>query len=188
MDRLELKAREEGRPSKIVGHAAVFDSVAGPAWFREKIAPGAFAQSIKDDDVRALLNHDPNMILGRTRAGTLSLREDDKGLYMEIDPPDTQLGRDLMVSIGRGDISHASFAFQTVEEEIEDTDDGEVRIIKRAKLYDVSPVTYPFYEVTDVSLRGMEAVRLRKEKAEKDQAQKHKIANRRRRLKLQHRQ
>ena len=148
---VEQRKETEGRT--IVGHAAVFNTIDGPDWFREQIEPGAFADSIKQDDVRALLNHDSNLLLGRNTAGTLRLSEDEVGLRMEIDVPDTTVGNDLLKSIERGDISQASFAFQTIDEDLETKDGEDVRTIRKAKLYDVSPVTYPFYEATDISLR-----------------------------------
>lgn len=149
-----IETRDDGKPKKIVGHAGVFGVEDGPSWFREKIERGAFVDSIKVDDIRALFNHNPDYILGRTSSGTLRLKEDDKGLWMEIDPPDTSISRDLMVSIQRGDITQASFAFQTIEAGWETINATEVRVLKRVRLYDVSPVTYAFYEATDVSLRS----------------------------------
>lgn len=151
---IEDRQTDGGR--RIVGHAAVFNKVDGPPWFRERIAKGAFKDSLKEDDVRALFNHDPSVVLGRNKAGTLTLKEDNDGLWMEIDPPDTQAARDLLTSIGRGDITQASFAFRTVDDKVETVDGEEVRTIKKVKLYDVSPVTYPFYEATDVALRQQE--------------------------------
>lgn len=145
--------KREDEARKIVGHAAVFNKIDGPEWFREQIAPGAFADSIKDDDVRALFNHDPNFVLGRNRAGTLELREDKTGLHMEIDCPNTQVARDLLTSIERGDVDQASFAFQAIDAAWDTVDGEEVRTLKKVRLFDVSPVTFPFYEATDVSLR-----------------------------------
>lgn len=155
---LELRADGEQK-QKIVGHAAVFDVIGDGGWFREKIAPGAFAKSILADDVRALINHDKNLVLGRNKAGTLALSEDDKGLLSEIDPPDTQYARDLAVSIGRGDITQMSFGFEIVAEERIKGGKNELDlfVIREAKLWDVSPVTFPFYTQTDVSLHSREA-------------------------------
>jgi HK97 family phage prohead protease len=156
IDKFQIEDRQDGEIKKktIVGHAAVFNIVDGPSWFREKIDPGAFAETIGQDDIRALFNHDKNLVLGRNKAGTLRLKEDDRGLWMEIDIPNTQLGQDLLVSVDRGDVSQASFAFSALDDAIETINGEEVRTLKRVKLWDVSPVTYPFYEATDIGLRS----------------------------------
>ena len=154
--KFEIEVRDDDVPS-ISGHAAVFNEEADIGWgFREKIAPGAFRDSIKSDDVRALFNHDPNHVLGRNKAGTLKLHEDSKGLAIEIVPPDTQFSRDLMTSIKRGDIDQMSFGFQTVAEEWREGEDGEpdLRTLKEVRLFDVSPVTFPAYTGTDVAVRS----------------------------------
>lgn len=155
----ELRAATEDNVRKIVGHAAVFDIEGDGGWFRERIAPGAFAETIERDDIRALFNHDPNIVLGRNKAGTLRLREDDRGLWIEILPPDTQAARDLMISIERGDVSQQSFGFVTLDDAWErDLDGGkDLRVLKKVRLFDVSPVTFPFYGDTDVALRSHEA-------------------------------
>lgn len=154
---LEVRAAAD-TPARLVGYAAVFnrDAVIG-GFFRERIAPGAFATAIKEDDVRALFNHDPNIVLGRTTSGTLRLAEDETGLQYDVEPPDTQLARDLMVSIGRGDVSQSSFGFQVVREEWsnpESRTELPTRTILEARLFDVSPVTYPAYEETTAEARA----------------------------------
>lgn len=154
----DLRAvRAEGKPAMISGHAAVFNSATDLGWFREQIRPGAFADSIKADDVRALFNHDPNIVLGRNTAGTLRLGEDDKGLAIEIDPPDTQQARDLIVSMERGDVTQMSFGFFTEKEEWDESDrTSPLRTLIKVRLFDVSPVTYPAYPDTDVSVRSLD--------------------------------
>lgn len=157
---LTIETREENQSRAIVGHAAVFDTIGDGGWFREKIAPGAFKSSLKKDDVRALFNHDPNFVLGRNKAGTLSMKEDDKGLWVEIDPPDTQYARDLMTSIERGDINQMSFAFEIIKESRENSEsktEPPTFTLEEVKLWDVSPVTYPFYKETDVSVNSRSA-------------------------------
>ena len=145
-------------PKMIVGHAAVFNRVAELGWFREQIAPGAFADAIGRDDVRALMNHDPNLVLGRNRAKTLRMTEDARGLAVEIDPPDTSYAQDLMVSIQRGDISQMSFGFQAVKDSWDRSDpENPLRTLMQVRLFDVSPVTFPAYADTDVAARSMEA-------------------------------
>lgn len=166
---------EGGQSPKIIGYAAKFNSLSEEMWgFREQIAPGAFTDAIKNSDVRALFNHDPNMILGRNKAGTLALFEDSVGLRYEITPPDTQTAKDIVESIRRGDISQSSFGFSMRGggvQEWEDHDDGtSTRTIKKvAQLYDVSPVTYPAYPDTESGLRSAEQV-FRDYKAETTEA------------------
>lgn len=159
LEELRIKNLEEKR--YIEGHAAVFDSwsetLGGIFPFKEKVRKGAFSQTIEKDDIRALFNHDPNYVLGRNKAGTLELKEDETGLYVRIIPPDTQAARDLITSIERGDINQMSFGF-TVEEEKWDTVEGiDVRELRKVKLFDVSPVTFPAYPSTDVGVRAMES-------------------------------
>lgn len=182
-------SREEGQQPTISGHAAVFNQEANiGGMFREVVAPGAFRDAVGRDDVRALFNHDPNQVLGRTKAGTLKLSEDSAGLRYEILPPDTQVGRDLVVSIDRGDVSQSSFGFRVVQEEWDDSDDMPLRTIMAAELFDVSPVTYPAYEGTDVGVRAeqdaapaLRVLKRRKESADKVKAE---AAARARKLRL----
>lgn len=155
---VELRVSDEGDAPKIVGHAAVFDELSEPIGFtfpfRERIQRGAFRQSIGEDDVRALWNHNPDWVLGRNRAGTLRMREDDKGLAVEIDPPDTQWARDLLTSIRRGDVNQMSFGFQVIDDDWA-TENGEsIRTLKKVRLFDVSVVTYPAYPQTDAAVRS----------------------------------
>jgi HK97 family phage prohead protease len=152
---LRAIAPEAGVRAKIAGHAAVFNSLSEELWgFRERIVPGAFAPALGKSDIRALLNHDPNFVLGRTKNGTLRVHEDETGLAVEIDPPETAWADDLLVSIGRGDISQMSFAFRVGEESWETVDGANIRtILSFDEVFDVSPVTYPAYPETDVSLR-----------------------------------
>ena len=153
----DIEVRSEDDKPKIKGHAAVFDKLSEDlGGFREKIAPGAFAKTIKKSDIRALFNHDPNYVLGRNTAGTLILEEDEKGLAIEIDPPDTSFARDLMVSIGRRDITQMSFAFKTIKDSWENQDKKEsIRTLEEVDLFDVSPVAYPAYPQTDVKVRSI---------------------------------
>lgn len=155
---VEVRVSDDGEAPKIVGHAAVFDELSEPLGFmypfREKIKRGAFRESIGVDDVRALWNHNPDWVLGRNKAGTLRMREDDRGLAVEIDPPDTQWARDLLTSIRRGDVNQMSFGFQVIDDDWS-TENGEsVRTLKKVRLFDVSVVTYPAYPQTDVAVRS----------------------------------
>lgn len=152
---LEIRASSEAGRS-IVGHAAVFNITADiGGWFKERINPGAFTESIAQDDVRALFNHDPNIVLGRNKANTLRLSEDETGLAIDIDLPDTQAARDLTVSMERGDISQMSISFEVLDASWDTIDGEEVRVLKRVKLWDVSPVTFPAYVETDAQVRGI---------------------------------
>lgn len=179
MERRTIPAefRVEGDEApKIVGYAAKFDSDSEEMWgFVERIAKGAFTEALKSSDVRALFNHNPDIILGRNRSGTLKLFEDDIGLRYEITPPATQTAKDIIESIRRGDISQSSFAFSLrgsgIQEWEERPDGTTIRTIKRvAELFDVSPVTYPAYTDTESGLRSAEQVfkDYQAEKREKD--------------------
>lgn len=157
----ELRIRnEESGKRMIEGHAAVFDSwsetLGGMFPFKEIVRQGAFAASIQKDDIRALFNHDPNYVLGRNKAGTLELVEDDVGLRVRILPPDTSWARDLQTSIDRGDISQMSIGFVVEEDEWSTANGIDTRELKRVQLFDVSPVTYPAYTATDVGVRAMQ--------------------------------
>jgi HK97 family phage prohead protease len=158
LDGLAVEERD-GQPRRIVGHAAVFNQLSEDlGGFREKIAPGAFADALVRDDVRALWNHDSNFVLGRQRAGTLRLREDDQGLAVEIDPPDATWARDLLVSMARGDVTQMSFGFSVEKggQKWDRADEGDIRTITRVRLYEVSPVTFPAYPQTDAAVRSLE--------------------------------
>ena len=156
MGEFEVREGTADTPPLLIGHAAVFDTPADLGYFTEKVARGAFTRAITEDDVRALWNHDPNYILGRNKAGTLKLSEDNRGLAVEINPPDTQFARDLMTSMKRGDVSQMSFGFSVRSHQIDrDTEGNITRTLKDVKLYDVSPVTYPAYTQTDVAVRSI---------------------------------
>lgn len=160
LDGVSCEKRDNG-PTVLKGHAAVFDSLSEDlGGFRERIAPGAFTEAIQTDDVRALLNHDPNILLGRNRSKTLRLAEDAHGLAIEIDLPDTQAARDLSVLIGRGDLTQMSFGFSVRpggQEWAKDDNGTAIRTLKKVRLYDVSPVTFPAYPATDVAVRDWKA-------------------------------
>jgi len=142
-------------PRALEGYAAVFNMPAQitPVW-AEIIAPGAFTRAIRErQDVRCLFNHDTNIVLGRTKSGTLSLSEDTKGLAFRCELPDSQTARELHESIKRGDISECSFAFRAVDEKW--TEGGKTRELRDLDLFDVSPVVYPAYEGTAVQARQL---------------------------------
>jgi len=144
--KLEKRMDGESTEQVVVGHAAVFDQLSEDlGGFKERIHKNAF-DDVLDNDVRAFFNHDPNHLLARVSSGTLKLSIDEKGLKYEFSVPDTSSGRDLLVSMERGDISQSSFAF-TIQDDSWDKENGrDIRTINKVKrLYDVSPVSIPAY-------------------------------------------
>jgi HK97 family phage prohead protease len=144
--KVETRVSKKGKRNIIEGHAAVFNELSEDlGGFREKINPGAF-DDVLDNDVRAFFNHDPNFLLARTSSGTLKLSTDKRGLKYSFDVPDTTAGRDLLVSMKRGDITQSSFAFQVESDSWNTTSKGEIRTIEKvSRLFDVSPVSIPAY-------------------------------------------
>jgi HK97 family phage prohead protease len=126
--------------------------------YEEIISRGAAKESLANDDVRAVWNHNYDIVLGRSSAGTLTLEEKEDGVHVGIDFPDSQEGRDKYESVSRGDVSQMSFGFDILEENVV-TDDrnGDKRIIRsrveKIKLWEVSPVTFPAYENTSINAR-----------------------------------
>jgi HK97 family phage prohead protease len=160
----ELRASGDGEPTKISGYAAVFDSQSEDLGYwtelREEIDPHAFDTVMAaNPDVRAFFNHDENVVLGRTLAGTLRLSIDARGLAYEVDPPDTQMARDLMTSIRRKDITGSSFSFICKRDQWTDNADGSItrRILEFEELIDVSPVVFPAYPATSSEARSLPA-------------------------------
>lgn len=150
---------EHPKPMKIRGYAAVFGQVADMYWWKEQVAPGAFAKSLaRKDEVKALFNHDPSQILGCSRAGTLTLREDGHGLYYEIDPPDSPCGCTVVAALKRKDITKSSFGFRVKRFSLQRYDDGSppLRTLEELDLFDVSPVTWPAYQGTSSEARSMD--------------------------------
>lgn len=156
----ELRVLDSTDGPVIEGYAAVFDQWSEDlGGFREMIAPGAFAAALDGTpDVRALVNHDPNYVLGRTGPLTLVLAQDEVGLRMTARPPDTQWARDLLVSMRRGDVNQMSFSFEVAREgqRWEDTPLGVRRWVTQIeRLYDVSVVTFPAYPQTSAQARAL---------------------------------
>ena len=150
-----VDSTEDGR-DLVVGHASVYDSRSNNlGGFYEFIERGAFTEElIANSDVRALINHDPNLILARNTSGTLNLTADERGLKYEFEMPETSYGKDLAISMKRGDITQSSFAFTVAEDDWStDADGNNIRTIKKIdRLYDVSPVTYPAYNMAESDL------------------------------------
>lgn len=153
---LERRQADDGSQS-LVGHALVFDQLSEDlGGWREKIQRGAVRKALPRSDVRGLFNHNPDNILGRVSAGTLSVEEDSRGLAFELSPPDTDIGNRVAVAVERGDVTGCSFAF-TVRSDVWEETDGELvrTIIELDELFDVGPVTYPAYPQTDISMRDV---------------------------------
>ena len=147
------------------GYAAVFNSPSQPLPFTETVLPGAFKKSLNSrNNVRMYLNHDSSMLLATTRAGTLRLQEDAKGLLVDADLPPTTVGRDLSILMQRGDVDSMSFGFSVPRGGDKYNDDGTVRELKEVRLYEVSVVTgFPAYEATSASVRSLDALAQRTE-------------------------
>ncbi|MBN9024841.1 MAG: HK97 family phage prohead protease, partial [Rhizobiales bacterium] len=152
--------REAGTAKVARGYAALFNVRADiGGYFSEMILPGAFAQSLKSADVRALINHDSGRVIGRLSSGTLRLAEDEKGLFAEIDLPDTTDGRDLATLLERGDISGMSFGFNVTHDEWDETGPVPARTIHQIELFEVSAVAFPAYDDTTLALRSLDEAR-----------------------------
>lgn len=157
----------EGKEMTVGGYAAMFnrstviETFLGS--FEEEIAPGAFAKSIKEGDVRALWSHDTSIVIGRTKNGSLNLWEDDTGLRFELKLANTQAGRDAYELIRGGYVSGVSFGFRVKSDQWTEGEKGQndKRKLLDVELFEVSPVAYPAYESTSVSARssGEEALK-----------------------------
>lgn len=166
---MDLRIAEDGDGLRFRGYAAVFDSPSEPMWgfngeqVREVIRPGAFDKSLAETatparkrgrDVKMFLNHNGDIVLASTRAGTLRLSTDDRGLVAEADLPDNSQGRDTSVSIARGDISTMSFGFNPMKTDSKAP--REQQVLTEVRLWEVSPVTaWPAYQSTSASVRHL---------------------------------
>lgn len=176
LEPVKLEAREDGSARKIQGYAALFDvETEIKSWygaFKESLAPGAFKATLASGrKVVSLFNHDANYVLGSTSGGTLSLLEDLRGLWVEVEPPDTQAGRDVVEYIRRGDVQGQSFMFTITKEEwtiAQSKTELDRRRILEVELYEAGPVLFPAYEETSVALRSAgDAHRLAREEWER---------------------
>lgn len=170
----DIEVRDgDGQPARITGHPVVYNRWSEDlGGFREKVMPGAFTKTLIESDIRALFNHDPNIVLGRNKSGTLTLHDGPKGLHMEATPPDTQTVRDLVLEpMRRGDINQMSFSFRVAgpahirgksKDDAIPAGIGEVwnvdyteRELHQLQMYDVSVVTFPAYVQTDAQVRSL---------------------------------
>lgn len=157
--------REDGEAPIIEGYFAVFNSKYDIGYgMTESVAPGAFSQSLRENDVRALVNHDSTLVLGRTSTKTLELHEDEKGLFgrVAINPNDRS-AMDLYARVERGDVDGCSFGFDIREEETEFLDNGDVHwTLKDVDLAEVSCCTFPAYEATNIEARSRDKDEIQK--------------------------
>ena len=162
-NKFELRAGQAGDGMSFSGYAAVFNSDSEPLPFIERIAPGAFAKSLKSrNNIRMYMNHDSSMLLGTTRSKTVRLAEDTKGLFVDADLPDTSVGRDLSVLMQRGDVDSMSFGFTVPQGGDRWSDDGSRRELRQIRLFEVSVVTgFPAYAATSASVRSLDALATR---------------------------
>ena len=161
------RENDSGNPC-IEGYFAVFNSNYDLGMgMSESVAPHAFDNTISDD-VRALINHDTTLVLGRTSAHTLELRQDEHGLWghIDINPNDTD-AMNLYARVQRGDVTQCSFGFDILDEETEFRGENEVHwTIKEVKLYEVSCCTFPAYQETSISARQADLAELKKRSLE----------------------
>jgi HK97 family phage prohead protease len=153
----EFRAMPESRT--IVGTATVFNSAYDMGWYDEQMSQDVFANSDMTDVV-ALFNHDANMVLARTKSGTLKLKVTGSAMEYEFEAPNTTLGNDLLEMVKRGDVYQSSFAFSVEAEDWEEREGMKPKRIIRGikKVYDVSPVTYPANPDTMVAKRSYEQI------------------------------
>lgn len=160
----DFEIREEGDGMRFSGYAAVFNEPSQPLPFTERIAPGAFRRSLRArNDIKLLWNHDTGTVLGSSRAGTLSLVEDGKGLKVDALLPNTSAGRDASELLKRGDVDGMSFGFSVVKDQW--SADGNERTLESVRLHEVSITPFPAYTQTagTASVRGLDKVAKRAE-------------------------
>ena len=156
---LEIRA-DDGGEIRVSGYAAVFGEETNiGGMFTEVIQRGAFTNAIGRDDVVFLINHE-GLPLARTRSGTLTLTEDERGLYMDamLDPTDPDV-RSIVPKMKRGDLDKMSFAFIPTRQEWDDSGDMPKRMIRDLQLFDVAIVTTPAYDGTEIGLRSLQQYR-----------------------------
>lgn len=156
----EFRASEDASQPRIEGRAVVYDQTIDLGFFRERVAKGAFTRAISEQqDIRFLVNHSPDQLLGRTKSGTLTISQDDRGVNFSCLMPDTQLGKDTYTLIKRGDLSQCSFGFVVTQESVSYDDDGTaLRTIEDLNCFDLSAVCYAAYPTTNVQARSAEEI------------------------------
>ena len=156
--RATIAEKEGEKTYNLSGYAALFEKLSVKlGWFREKIAKGAFEETLKSDiDVKALWNHNRDIVLGATKSGTLKLSEDKKGLKFSLELPDTQAGRDAYISVNRGDVDGMSFGFNTLDHSWNEVDsENIIRTLNQVELHEISITPFPAYKDTSVQSRSI---------------------------------
>ena len=158
-----IRSEAEGESRVAAGYAVIYRSKTdiGGMW-TEEIAEGAFAETLENEDQRALIDHDTGRLIGRRSSGTLRLKDEAKGVNVEIDLPDTTDGRDLAILLERGDMDGMSFAMRVQEETWDFEQEPPHRTITKARMFEVSAVTFPAYDDTELGLRSLEKARKKK--------------------------
>lgn len=174
-DASQFQVREAEGDLSIEGYFSVFNSIY-ELWpgATESVAPGAFSETL-GNDIRALVNHNDTLVLGRNKAGTLELREDSHGLWgkIKVNPNDSD-AMNLYERVKRGDVNQCSFGFMIEDEETEFREDGSIHwTIRKVNLFEVSVCTFPAYEATEVSARKADYEAIQKRKTEKWRAEMH---------------
>ena len=174
--RIETRSDSEGKIKGLTGYAAKFNEESKPLrdwWgdeFVEVIVPGAFKNSLENNTIKALYNHNPDYVLGSTKSGTLRLEEDEIGLRFDLDLPNTQIANDLYESVKRGDIDGVSFGFKVKEDKWTEVkmDDGwkTIRTLREIDLIEISPTAFPAYEQTEVDCRSLVKIKEQRDKEE----------------------
>jgi uncharacterized protein len=159
----KFEVREDGDGMRLEGYAALFNSRSeNLGGFTETIRPGAFRASLKArNDIKLLWNHDSGAVMGSTRAGTLTLTEDERGLRVSATLPDTTYGRDARELVRRGDVTGFSFGFSMPARGGDEwSADGTERVLKSVRLHEVSLVAFPAYPETNgtATVRGLDKI------------------------------
>lgn len=161
--RPEVRAERDDGTIPVAGYAAKFNKLSQPLddwWvgrFVEQIAPGAFTKTIAEHDIRLLINHNPDLVLSRSTAGSLNLVEDGVGLAFDAEMTPTTYARDLATNMRAGNVDQMSFAFRVIQDDWDETDEGTPRrTLREVKLFDISVVTFPAYLDTEAALRSQQ--------------------------------
>ncbi len=174
-----VESRTDSEKRTLAGYAVVWDSETTISdYFVERIAKGAFSKALRGD-ILALVNHDWGRVIGRTTSGTLRLVEDERGLKVEVDVPNTTDGNDVWELVERKDIDGMSFGFRATKQEWDDTGDLPKRTVIEAELYEVTATPIPAYTDTTLAKRSLEAARAEGGNAHNAAAARRRVAEKR---------